>query len=74
VSIDVTFEEEVAFMRSRGSHMDIDNEKQEEMVPSPPPVDVPRRYCSRSEETYMDSSDSAGGRKTCSSSWYLLRE
>jgi hypothetical protein len=42
VSIDVTFEEEVAFMRSRGSHMDIDNEKQEEMVPSPPPVDVPR--------------------------------
>jgi hypothetical protein len=42
VSIDVTFEEEVAFMRSRGSHMDIDSEKQEEMVPSPPPVDVPR--------------------------------
>jgi hypothetical protein len=36
VSIDVTFEEEVAFMRSRGSHMDIDSEKQEEMVPSPP--------------------------------------
>jgi hypothetical protein len=33
---DVTFEEEVAFMRSRGSHMDIDSEKQEEMVPSPP--------------------------------------
>ena len=29
-------------MRSRGSHMDIDSEKQEEMVPSPPPVDVPR--------------------------------
>ena len=42
VSIDVTFEEEVAFMRSRGSHMDIDSEKQEEMVPSPPPIDVPR--------------------------------
>jgi hypothetical protein len=42
VSIDVTFEEEVAFMRSRGSHMDIDSEKQEEMVPSPPLVDVPR--------------------------------
>jgi hypothetical protein len=36
VSRDVTFEEEVAFMRSRGSHMEIDSEKQEEMVPSPP--------------------------------------
>jgi hypothetical protein len=36
VSRDVTFEEEVAFMRSRGYHMDIDSEKQEEMVPSPP--------------------------------------
>jgi hypothetical protein len=33
---DVTFEEEVAFMRSRGSRMEIDSEKQEEMVPSPP--------------------------------------
>ena len=33
---DVTFEEEVAFMRSRGSHMDIDSEKEEEMVHSPP--------------------------------------
>ena len=29
-------EEEVAFRRSRGSHMQIDNEKQEEMVSSPP--------------------------------------
>jgi hypothetical protein len=29
-------------MRSRGSHKDIDSEKQEEMVPSPPPVYVPR--------------------------------
>ena len=29
-------------MRSRRSHMDIDSEKQEEIVPSPPPVDVPR--------------------------------
>jgi hypothetical protein len=36
VSSDVTFEEEVAFMRSRGSHMEIDSEKQEYMVPSPP--------------------------------------
>jgi hypothetical protein len=36
VSRDVTFEEEVAFMRSRGSHMEIDSEKHEEMVPSPP--------------------------------------
>jgi hypothetical protein len=33
---DVTFEEEVAFRRSRGSHMEIDSERQEEMVPSPP--------------------------------------
>ena len=29
-------------MISRGSHMDIDSEKQEEMVPSLPPVDVPK--------------------------------
>jgi hypothetical protein len=36
VSRDVTFEEEVAFRRSRGSHMEIDSERQEEMVPSPP--------------------------------------
>jgi hypothetical protein len=32
----VTFEEEVSFRRSRGSHMEIDSERQEEMVPSPP--------------------------------------
>jgi hypothetical protein len=32
---DVTFEEEVAFRRSRGSHMEIDSERHEEMVPSP---------------------------------------
>jgi hypothetical protein len=42
VSKDVTFEEEVAFMRSRGSHMDIDSDKQDKMVPSPPPIDVPK--------------------------------
>ena len=36
VSRDVTFEEEVAFKRSRGSQMEIDSERQEEMVPSPP--------------------------------------
>jgi hypothetical protein len=36
VSRDVTFEEEVAFRRSRGSHMEIDSERQEEMVSSPP--------------------------------------
>jgi hypothetical protein len=42
MSRDVTIEEEVAFWRSRGSHMDIDYEKQEEMVPSPPPIDVPK--------------------------------
>jgi hypothetical protein len=36
VSRDVTFEEEVSFKRSRGSHMEIDSERQEEMVPSPP--------------------------------------
>jgi hypothetical protein len=58
VSRDVTFEEEIAFRRSRESHMEIDSEKKEETVPSPPsivqretvidpvdpvaPVDVPR--------------------------------
>jgi hypothetical protein len=36
VSRDVTFEEEVAFRRSKGSHMEIDSERLEEMVPSPP--------------------------------------
>jgi hypothetical protein len=36
VNKDVTFEEEVAFRRSRGSHMEIDSERQEEMVSSPP--------------------------------------
>jgi hypothetical protein len=35
VSRDVSFEEEVSFKRYRGSHMDIDNEK-EEMVSYPP--------------------------------------
>jgi hypothetical protein len=33
---DVSFEEEVALRRSRGSHMEIDSERHEEMVPSPP--------------------------------------
>jgi hypothetical protein len=33
---DASFEEEVAFMRSRGYHLDIDSEKQEEVVPCPP--------------------------------------
>jgi hypothetical protein len=33
---DVSFEKEVAFRRSRGSHMQIDRETQEEMVSSPP--------------------------------------
>jgi hypothetical protein len=36
VSRDVSFEEEIAFSRSGGSHMEIDSEKQEEMVSSPP--------------------------------------
>jgi hypothetical protein len=36
VSRDVTFEEEIAFRRSRESHMEIDNEKKEETIPSPP--------------------------------------
>jgi hypothetical protein len=35
VSRDVTFEEEVYFRRSRGSHMEIDSEIQEERVSSP---------------------------------------
>jgi hypothetical protein len=58
VNKDVTFEEETTFRRSRESHMEIDSEKREETVPSPPstvqretvtdpvdpvaPVDVPR--------------------------------
>ena len=36
VSRDVTFEEEVSFRIYRGSHMEIDNDRQKEMVPSPP--------------------------------------
>jgi hypothetical protein len=36
VSRDVTFEKEIAFRRSRESQMEIDNEKKEETVPSPP--------------------------------------
>jgi hypothetical protein len=40
---DVTFEEEVAFRRSRGSHMEIDSERQEEMVPSPPHPPIVQR-------------------------------
>jgi hypothetical protein len=36
VSRDVTFEEEIAFRRSRESHMEIDSEKKEETIPSPP--------------------------------------
>jgi hypothetical protein len=43
VSKDVAFEEEVAFRRSRGSHMEIDSERQEEIVPFPPhPLTVQR--------------------------------
>jgi hypothetical protein len=38
VSRDVTFEEEIAFRRSRKYHMEIDNEKKEETIPSPPPT------------------------------------
>jgi hypothetical protein len=36
VNKDVTFEEEIAFRRSKESHMDINNEKKEETIPSPP--------------------------------------
>jgi uncharacterized membrane protein YvbJ len=36
VSRDVTFEEEIAFRRSKESHMEIDSEKKKETVPSPP--------------------------------------
>jgi hypothetical protein len=43
VSRDVTFEEEVAFMRSRGSHMDIDSDKEEEMAHSPPHPPIVQR-------------------------------
>jgi hypothetical protein len=40
---DVTFEEEVAFMLFRGSHMKIDSERQEEMVPSSPHPPIVQR-------------------------------
>jgi hypothetical protein len=44
VTRDVTFEEEVApFRRSRGSHMEIDSERQEKMVPSPPHPPIVQR-------------------------------
>jgi hypothetical protein len=43
VSRDVTFEVEVAFRRSTRSHMEIDSERQEEMVPSPPHPPVVQR-------------------------------
>jgi hypothetical protein len=52
---DVTFEEEIDFQRSRESQMEIDSEKNEETVSSPPlevqretvidpvdPIDIPR--------------------------------
>jgi hypothetical protein len=35
VSRDVIFEEDVSFKRYRGSHMEIDSERQKEKVPSP---------------------------------------
>jgi hypothetical protein len=35
---DVIFEEEIAFCRSIESHMEIDNEKKEETIPSPPSI------------------------------------
>jgi hypothetical protein len=54
--------------------MKIDSEKQEEMVPSPPPVDVPRDIVVGQKRPTWTLSDSAGGRKTCSSLWYLPRE
>jgi hypothetical protein len=38
VSRDVTFEEEIAFRRSKESQMEIDSEKKEETVPSPPSI------------------------------------
>jgi hypothetical protein len=43
VSRDVTLEEEVSVMRSRGYHMEIDSERQEEMAPSPPHASAVQR-------------------------------
>jgi hypothetical protein len=43
VSQDVFFEEEVAFKKSRGSHIEIDSEREEEMVSSPPHPSAVRR-------------------------------
>jgi hypothetical protein len=42
VSRDVTFEEEVSFKRSRGSHMEIDQIDPIDLVDPVAPVDVPR--------------------------------
>jgi hypothetical protein len=39
---DVTFEEEVSFKRSRGSHMEIDQIDQIDPVELVAPIDVPR--------------------------------
>jgi hypothetical protein len=41
--MDVSFEEEVSFKRSRGSHMEIDSERKEEMVSFPPHPSVLQR-------------------------------
>jgi hypothetical protein len=43
VSRNVSFKEEVAFRRSRGSHMEIDSEMQEEVVSSPPHPSIVQR-------------------------------
>jgi hypothetical protein len=90
VSRDVTFEEEITFRRSRESHMEINSEKKEGTIPSPPsavqretvtnPIDlvaladVPRDIAVGPEEACMGSTNSVGGRGTCNSSWYIPRE
>jgi hypothetical protein len=43
VSRDISFEKEVAFKRSRRSNMQIDSERQEEMVSSPPHPSVAQK-------------------------------
>jgi hypothetical protein len=46
MSRDVTLNEEVCFRISRGSHKDIDSERQEDMVPSPPHAPTVQRETS----------------------------
>jgi hypothetical protein len=51
VSRDVSFEEEVAFRKSRRSHIETDSEREEEMVSSPPHTPTVQRELDEPVET-----------------------